>query len=59
MKTIFVKETDAKGRTYIVEGLHEKGKFSVKRFICEVVRQETEAKTQELADMILQSLNSK
>lgn len=57
MKTTFVKETDDKGRTYIVEGVKKPGNvFSITRFICEVQEQETEKETQELADFILNKL---
>lgn len=60
MKTNFVKETDPSGKTYIIEGTIEPGNvFSIKRFICEVQEQETEQKTQELADMLLSKLNNK
>lgn len=56
----FVKEgPDSKGRTYIIEGKEKPGKvFSIDRFICEIVEQETEEKTQELADFLLEKLNS-
>ena len=56
----FVKEgPDDKGRTYIIEGKEKPGKvFSIERFVCEVVNQETEEETQELADFILEKLNS-
>ena len=58
MKTKFVKETDPSGETYIIEGTILPGNvFSIKRFICEVQEQETEQKTQELADMLLNKLN--
>ncbi|WP_129697893.1 hypothetical protein [Parabacteroides goldsteinii] len=58
MKTKFVKETDPSGKTYIIEGAILPGNvFSIKRFICEVQEQETEQKTQELADMLLNKLN--
>lgn len=58
MKTKFVKETDGRGRTYIIEGEEKPNKvFSIKRFICQVQEQETEEETQELADMILTKLN--
>ena len=53
----FVKETDNKGRTYIIEGDEKPKKvFLIKRFICEVQRQETEKETQEIADMLLSAL---
>lgn len=59
MKTTFIKETDNRGRTYIIEGsVKPKNVFSIKRFICEVQEQETEKETQELADMILSKLNT-
>lgn len=59
MKTKFVKETDPSGKTYIIEGLILPGNvFSIKRFICEVQDQETDQKTQELADMLLDKLNN-
>jgi hypothetical protein len=58
MKTIFVKETDGRGKTYIIEGVEKPNNgFSIKRFVCEVQEQETEKETQELADMILAKLN--
>jgi hypothetical protein len=58
MKTIFVKETDRSGKTYIIEGMKKPNNvFSIKRFVCEVQEQETEKETQELADMILTKLN--
>ena len=58
MKPKFVKETDPSGKTYIIEGTILPGNvFSIKRFICEVQEQETEQKTQELADMLLNKLN--
>ena len=51
---MFIKETDKRGRTYIIEGHQEKGNvFNISRFICEVQAQETEDKTNELADMLL------
>lgn len=58
MKTKFVKETDRKG-TYIIEGSFDGTFFNIKRFICQVQKQETEKETQELADFILSKLNSK
>jgi hypothetical protein len=59
MNTIFIKETDKKG-TSIIEGeAREKNVFAVKRFICDVQKQETEKETQEVADMLLKSLNKK
>ena len=51
MKTKFVKETDRKGSS---DGRF----FNIKRFICQVQKQETEKETQELADFILSKLNS-
>ena len=58
MKTIFIKETDKKG-TSIIEGEAKSNNvFSVKRFICDVQRQETEKETQEVADMLLKCLNN-
>ena len=57
MKTKFVKETDRKG-TYIIEGSSDGKFFNIKRFICQVQKQETEKETQELADFILSKLNS-
>lgn len=57
MKTKFVKETDRKG-TYIIEGSSDGRFFNIKRFICQVQKQETEKETQELADFILSKLNS-
>ncbi len=57
----FIKETDNKGRTYIIEGTVNpdiNNVFSVKRFICEVQEQATEKETQELADFILIKLKS-
>lgn len=56
--TKFIKETDNKGKTYIIEGEEkENGKvFSIKRFICEVQKQETEKETQEVADLLLTKL---
>ena len=57
MKTIFIKETDKKG-TSIIEGEErENNVFAVKRFICDVQRQETEKETQEVADFLLKRLN--
>lgn len=44
MKTKFVKETDRKG-TYIIEGSFDGTFFNIKRFICQVQKQETEKKT--------------
>lgn len=59
MKTVFVKETDNKGRTYIIEGIKKpNGVFSITRFICEVQEQETAEETQEIADMLLLGLNN-
>ena len=49
MKTKFVKETDRKG-TYIIEGSFDGTFFNIKRFICQVQKQETEKETQKLAD---------
>lgn len=57
MKTKFVKETDRKG-TYTIEGSSDGRFFNIKRFICQVQKQETEKETQELADFILSKLNS-
>ena len=57
--TKFIKEgPDKKGRTHIIEGeVQGKNVFSIKRFICEVQQQETEAETQEVADLLLKKLN--
>ena len=55
MKTKFVKETDRKG-TYIIEGSFDGTFFNIKRFICQVQKQETEKETQELADFIPRAL---
>lgn len=59
--TSFIKEgPDKRGRTYIIEGEEKAGQVcSIKRFICEIVLQETEKETQEVADMILEKLNTK
>ena len=58
MKTKFVKETDRRGKTYIIEGTTQSNNvFSIKRFVCEVQEQETEQETQKLADMLLDKLN--
>ncbi|MBU9020606.1 hypothetical protein KTG24_22790 [Bacteroides fragilis] len=57
MKTKFVKTTDRKG-TYIIESSSDGQFFNIKRFICQVQKQETEKETQELADFILSKLNS-
>ena len=54
MKTKFVKETDSK----IIEGSFDGTFFNIKRFICQVQKQETEKETQKLADFILSKLNS-
>lgn len=54
MKTKFVKETDRK----IIEGSFDGTFFNIKRFICQVQKQETEKETQKLADFILSKLNS-
>jgi len=58
-KTSFIKEgPDNKGRTYIIEGEKKPKKvFSIKRFICEVQRQETEEETQQVADLLVEKLN--
>lgn len=56
----FIKEgPDKRGRTYIIEG-EDKGNniFSVKRFICEIQKQETEEETQAVADMVLLALKN-
>lgn len=59
MKTKFVKETDKRGRTFIIEGNVKPGNvFSVKRFICEVQTQETDKDTQEVADLLIKALNA-
>lgn len=59
MKTKFIKETDKKNRTYIIEGeVQPKNVFSIKRFICEVQQQETDSETQEVADLLLNLLNN-
>lgn len=56
--TKFVKETDDRKRTYIIEGEEKKGNvFSIKRFICQIQNQETDEETQQVADMLLKSLN--
>lgn len=58
MKTKFVKETDRRGKTYIIEGTTQfDNVFSIKRFVCEVQEQETEQETQKLADWLLDKLN--
>lgn len=59
-KTIFIKEgPDSKGRTYIIEGEEKTRKvLSVKRFICEIVHQENEQETQEVADLVLNALKN-
>lgn len=57
-KLDYIKETDNKGRTYIIEGEKQpKYVFSVKRFICQVQDQETPEETQELADFIIKKLS--
>ena len=53
----FVKETDRKV-SFIIEGSYDGTFFNIKRFICQVQKQETEKETQELADFILSKLNS-
>lgn len=59
MKTKFFKETDKKGRTYIIEGRKmDFNILSIERFICEVQEQETKQATQELADKLLKLLNA-
>ena len=59
MKTIFIRETDKKG-TSIIEGEAKANNvFSVKRFICDIQRQETEKETQEVADMLLKKKKKK
>ncbi len=56
--TKFVKETDSRGKTYIIEGEEKSGNvFSIKRFICQVQQQETEEETQQVADMLLSALS--
>ncbi|MCT3671970.1 hypothetical protein HZP71_02360 [Elizabethkingia anophelis] len=56
-KTTFVKETDNKGRTYIIEGWIKPGNiFSIKCFVCQVQERETEKETEDLADFIIESL---
>lgn len=59
-KIKFIKEgPDKKGKTYIIEGIEKDGHaFSVRRLICEVQQQETEDKTQEVADLLLKKLNA-
>lgn len=59
MKTTFVKEgPDKKGRTFIIEGwIKPHNVFSIKRFVCEVQRQENEAETQKVADLLVEKLN--
>lgn len=58
MRANFVKETDNRGRTFIIEGEKKaKGTFSITRFICQVQEQETEQETQQVADLILNALN--
>lgn len=53
----FIKETDNKGKTYIIEGEKKPNSvFSVERFICEIQKQETEEETQQIADLVLKSL---
>lgn len=61
MATTFIKEgPDRKGKTYIIEGEKKIGHiFSIKRFICEVQKQETEEETQAVADLLIQKLNTK
>lgn len=60
MKTKFIKEgPDDRGKTYIIEGEPQpKDVFNIKRFICEVQKQETEAETQEVADLLVEALNN-
>lgn len=56
-KTSFIKETDSRGRVFIIEGEKKPGNvFSIKRFICEVQEQETDEETQQLADLLLEKL---
>lgn len=56
----FVKETDNKGRTFIIQGeVKSKNTFAITRFICQVQEQETEDETQKVADLILNALNKK
>ncbi len=58
MSTIFVKESD-KRQTVIFEGTEQPGKvFSITRCICTVQQQETDKKTQEVADMLVKALNN-
>ena len=61
MELTFIKEgPDDRGRTHIIEGEKKpKNVFNVKRFICEVQRQETEEETQQVADMLVEKLNRK
>lgn len=57
--TRFIKEdSDKRGRIYIIEGEASGNIFSVKRFICEVQKQETDKETQEVADLLVKKLNS-
>lgn len=56
--TNFIKETDNKGKTYIIGGEKKQDNvFSVNRFICEIQKQETEEETQQVADLVLFSLS--
>ncbi len=58
--TKFIAEgPDKRGRFDIIEGEEKPKKvFSVKRFICEVLPQETAAETKAVADMLVAKLNA-
>lgn len=58
-KTIFVKEgSGKKGLIDIIEGYDKGGQvLSIKRFICQVQRQETEKETNQVADLLVNALN--
>jgi hypothetical protein len=59
-KTKFVQEKDKRGTISIFEVIEDKATMTryIQRFVCNVGRQETEKKTQELASFILLKLNS-
>lgn len=58
--TKFVKEgPDDRGRIYIIEGTLKPGNtIAIKRFICQVEPQETQAETEEIVNLLLTKLNA-
>lgn len=58
MSKSYVKEKNKRGQWEIFEGEVKPGNvFSISRYICQVGEQETEKKTEELAEFIINQLS--